>query len=487
MSKKVIKKQVTHLLESIIISLILIVTLFFQIGYLDKCYGCYFDEGVYLESAKMITEGFLPYNDIFMSQPANFTIVLSSLIKIFGDNFAIGRIHSIIWSLVSIYMIYLISKKIHNTSTGIIAAILLAISPLFFENARLVEAEIPSIGASLVGIWLLMKYLKNSKQKSMKKTYLTLVFCGFFIGLSTSFKFTSIPLIPITAIYFIISKKYKETLIFLSAVSIPFLPWLFFDTSQIIIQNVIYHLDKMPNMTTLTKIKLIIMYFTSKTNILLTSGLGFIFLWHNKKGGNLINLFFLGSLALIIKNSSFDKRHITVIIPYMVIMTSIIISKLIKIIINNKFTMKSYQTWSIKMISIVILIMMGISIYDQIQQNDHKAAETRYNFKEIMDAARVLKNITSESDYIISDIPLIPFLAQRKVPPGLTDVCYKRFESGYLTTTDLIDNDRLYNVTAVALLGRRRYTYFDEYIQYVYENYEPIKEYNDNWGIYIKK
>jgi len=63
--------------------------------------------------------------------PPVFYWFLNLWTKIFGSSVVMLRLSSILFSLLTIYFVYLIGKKIKDNKIGILAALLLAINPLF--------------------------------------------------------------------------------------------------------------------------------------------------------------------------------------------------------------------------------------------------------------------------------------------------------------------------------------------------------------------
>jgi hypothetical protein len=70
-------------------------------------------------------------------------------------------------------------------------------------------------------------------------------------------------------------------------------------------------------------------------------------------------------------------------------------------------------------------------------------------------AAEKLRSLTAGKDVVLTDAQGIAFLAQRDVPPGLTDTSYKRIYAGYLSARQVIDESEQYHVRAALLWSGR--------------------------------
>ncbi len=93
---------------------------------------------------------------------------------------------------------------------------------------------------------------------------------------------------------------------------------------------------------------------------------------------------------------------------------------------------------------------------------------------ELVAAAEVLARVTRPDDLVVSDQPIVPFLADRRVAGPLVDTAVLRFQTGSLTDDEVMKVLEEYDVRAVvagrafaarpALLERigSEYTLLDE-------------------------
>ncbi len=95
--------------------------------------------------------------------PPGFFIILWIWTKVAGISEIAVRVPSIIFGVLTIYIIFLIGKKIHSKSLGLLAATLLAVNPLHIYYSQ--EARMYALAALAVSfnIFLLIKYIKGEK------------------------------------------------------------------------------------------------------------------------------------------------------------------------------------------------------------------------------------------------------------------------------------------------------------------------------------
>lgn len=95
--------------------------------------------------------------------PPGYFIILWIWTKLFGIGEVWVRIPSVIFGLLTIYIVYLIGKKLHSKTLGLLSALLLAINPLHIYYSQ--EARMYALATLAVSInfFLLIKLIKKEK------------------------------------------------------------------------------------------------------------------------------------------------------------------------------------------------------------------------------------------------------------------------------------------------------------------------------------
>lgn len=145
-----------------------------------------YDEGAWALSARFISEGYLPYHDFMLDHPPLYELVLAAIYKIFGYSFFYGRYLSVALSLVCIFLIYLIGKKMYHPVAGLAAAALFAVSTEIAYFGRRSVQEMLCLFLILVAVYLAIDFINNKKQNR-------LLFCGLALGLTVAAKYSFIP------------------------------------------------------------------------------------------------------------------------------------------------------------------------------------------------------------------------------------------------------------------------------------------------------
>lgn len=104
-------------------------------------------------------------NHIFISQitpflweyglghPPLFYIFGGIIFKIFGDSLIVSHLIMIIFSFLSIYFTYLIGKRLFSKRVGIIAALMLLFTPMFFSFSGLFNLEMPLTALIIMALY----------------------------------------------------------------------------------------------------------------------------------------------------------------------------------------------------------------------------------------------------------------------------------------------------------------------------------------------
>jgi 4-amino-4-deoxy-L-arabinose transferase-like glycosyltransferase len=146
-----------------------------------------YDEGAYSVGGRLISQGYLPYQDFSLVHPPLYDLLLSGIYKVFGYNFFYGRYLSVVLFLVCVVLAYLIVKRFYNPTAGLVTAALFAVFPGFFLLWYRVVQEPLGIMLILLATYLATDYIVNREHKNR------LLFSGLCLGLAVSTKFTLIP------------------------------------------------------------------------------------------------------------------------------------------------------------------------------------------------------------------------------------------------------------------------------------------------------
>jgi len=112
------------------------------------------DEGAYLASARLVSQGLPLFEAVFSSQPPVFLEILASAFWIFGDTGETGARVSVAFGVLSLLSFAWIAWRLLGVTAAPVAVLAL-LSKLFLDQAITVEAEIPALAIALLSFAML--------------------------------------------------------------------------------------------------------------------------------------------------------------------------------------------------------------------------------------------------------------------------------------------------------------------------------------------
>ena len=113
-----------------------------------------YDEGVYWQSLRAMAAGHPLFSSVFSSQPPFFLLGVYPFYALFGQGIAAARLGILVSACVGLIATYFIGQRLVGRWAGLLSALLLATNPLYFHQSGVLQAEVPSVAWSLVGLAL---------------------------------------------------------------------------------------------------------------------------------------------------------------------------------------------------------------------------------------------------------------------------------------------------------------------------------------------
>jgi 4-amino-4-deoxy-L-arabinose transferase-like glycosyltransferase len=149
-----------------------------------------YDEGVYWQSLRAMTHGRPLYSSVFGSQPPGFLLGVYPSYLLLGQSIVAGRITIALYALVGILATYVIGRALGGRWVGVLAAGLLALNPRFLQEATTLQAEIPSLTLSLVGIALVAVVMRGTRPQTWR--LLLIAAAGVTLGVAVMMKLLAV-------------------------------------------------------------------------------------------------------------------------------------------------------------------------------------------------------------------------------------------------------------------------------------------------------
>ena len=150
------------------------------------------DEAVHLNDATLLLSGENEQLNYFY--PPLFDIVTVVFFRVFGASVFSGRLVSVAFSLISLWVVFELAYRMYDAKTALTASILLGIFPGYFWLSRVAMIEIMLVFFFTVAMLCFFCWLRKSEYKS-------LVLCGLALGLGVLAKYQMV----IAAVVMIVS------------------------------------------------------------------------------------------------------------------------------------------------------------------------------------------------------------------------------------------------------------------------------------------
>lgn len=111
--------------DSFLIAIFFLVNIFLHTQFIGKFIYTFTDEGVYLYSAKLIAQGYIPYKDFFLAHPPFFFVVIGLILQFLHFNIDAFRVIFVIWFFTSLIPLYYITYFLTKSRIAAIIALLL--------------------------------------------------------------------------------------------------------------------------------------------------------------------------------------------------------------------------------------------------------------------------------------------------------------------------------------------------------------------------
>jgi 4-amino-4-deoxy-L-arabinose transferase-like glycosyltransferase len=170
------------------------------------------DEGIYAWRARWIVEsgGWLNPEIIHYGKTPGIYWLIASSFGLLGISESAARLPTIIFSLMSVLLLYEIVKIIVDRQTAWLAAAILSVEALWLQYSRLSVPDVPMVCLFLFGLFSLLKAEANDQKRSRnavlaRSLWLFLAGMGFGLGFLVRSYMIFIPILALTPYLF-----YKE-------------------------------------------------------------------------------------------------------------------------------------------------------------------------------------------------------------------------------------------------------------------------------------
>ncbi|HKP53411.1 MAG TPA: glycosyltransferase family 39 protein [Chloroflexia bacterium] len=185
--------------EAPLVAGMMLLAAFLRLDNLEYFPGIFGDEGERGMVARAINEGQpLPLFGVgWWYVPNLYFYTLAGVLRVFGDNMFGDRMLSVISGLLAVWFVYKIGRLLWGPRAGLIAGVMLAISPLALEFSRLAGESTPTGALWAIGFYFLFMALRHRRWSDW-------MLAGLFWSLSLYFYPSGkliLPLVGVVGLY----------------------------------------------------------------------------------------------------------------------------------------------------------------------------------------------------------------------------------------------------------------------------------------------
>jgi 4-amino-4-deoxy-L-arabinose transferase-like glycosyltransferase len=416
------------------------------------------DEGLNLIKVLLYSQGFSLYTQIWNDQPPLFTVILSLWFSLVGQSIIAARLLILIFSALLMWCFYQIIRRELGTIPALIATILLLTSWLFIRISISVMIGIPSLSLAMSSIYFLALYKQNCQRHF-------LILSGAFLALSLQTKLFNVFLIPLvlfsicdyqfnlnklkiqakflfnTFAYWLGSFGIVYTLIF-------FLYKQFYSYDQVLkshldqpIQEELVNFD---NFTFLTST------ISQDYDYMFLGFIGILAIfWKKQKNGIFPLIWLVAALLILLNHKPIWYHHYPLLAIPICWLAAYGVALVLEIFAKSWH--QNLKLWDIKRLTFSCLVV-GIMIFLIIATPPKSQGIPPKNL-ELMQLVLKYKDSTQ---WLFTDRPIYAFYANLPIPPEIAIMSYKRFNSGRLSSKEILTVLEKYRPEQIAFA---RWTY----------------------------
>lgn len=468
-----------------------------------------YDEGVYWQSLRAMAHGQPLFTGVFSSQPPFFLLGLYPLYLVFGQTLTAARLAVALYSLAGVIAMYFAGRRLAGSWVGLIAALLLAVDPLYVTESHTLQAEAPAIAFEVIAIAFAL-----SAPGAPGRRRLWLAACaGVALGLGVMVKlFDVVALVPVLAY---LAQPVLETsrdeqgdlrwpsrnelgdglrraapmcavcvagmLAAILVVALPFAA----NWGAAYDQVIRFHLVAGQTATG-----------SLRGNVSAIAHVrGEYPLWLAAAGGAFlavvtrrwiyapIALWLLASFALLAQQQPLFQHHIALLVPPLVLLAGLTPSAFVGARIGARAPGATTLVRWASLLALALALFAGVAGVFISVKNDSRAAQAVPD--STLQIASMLAAITIPSDYVVTDDQYIAGLADRNVPPQLVDTSLVRIQAGYLTAAQL---ERIITATdsRTILFASGRFDQIPGFRAWVEAHFTAVPQVGDGHMLYVK-
>jgi 4-amino-4-deoxy-L-arabinose transferase-like glycosyltransferase len=375
-----------------------------------------YDEGVYLASLDALRHGQELGRDVFASQPPGFYVLLRLLELFAGRSVEDIRIGMLVLALVGVAAAYVIGRELGGRLAGVAAAALVIAAPPYAAEAPRVEADMPAIALALVSLAIAAHSFRRNALRGPAAA-------GAFAAAAISVKLLALPVIVPLVVLGVrrrIGRRATAAVIAGGlAVALALVIAYAGALSELWHQAVGFHWGARSIAEGESSGRRIVDYFSLHTPTTWAA---------------------LSAVcaALLLRRQLGLWAWVAAAIVFLLLQKPLLDHHFVLLAAALGTAAGASLASGQGRLGLALLGVAGVTaVAGWVQDYRQIHRSTKPEPAEIREAARVVRGMTRPGELVASDLPIVPYLADRREPGNLVDTSAVRFASGSLTPQDV--------------------------------------------------
>ncbi|MCC7105970.1 MAG: glycosyltransferase family 39 protein, partial [Chloroflexi bacterium] len=499
-AQRTLKLPATAIIEFALLAVVVAVALFARLpdpeGHRSN-FPDLFDEGIRAEQLLLMEHGFRPFRDIYAAQGPLLLDLLYPLYILFGGTLGAARLAVGLFSVVGIVGAWFVGRQVGGRVGGLLAAVLLTLSPVYLEGSRLALAEVPSIAPALLAIGCALRWRHGGGRRWL----VAMAILG-----TTAFlvKPMALPVaLPLLLLLFRPGLRRSDVLLAAGlAVGFTLLVLLALGPAEVWDQIVNYRLGASEGgqWNFAQNYKTVVLEPVRAQSVLYLVALvgAVLLLLRDFRSGLALTLFELGTVALLVRYYPLHPKHLVYLYPPLCLLAGAGLGEATRLA-----RLEGERGLALRLASVgaaALLAAWHLTAYTagtgKADPNADISVEDDadlHSFDE--DASRGLALLAQPDEFVLTDYPYVAALARRLVPPDLVDPSKGRMRAGVLNDRMVYDTADRFDVHLI-LIWADRFKRLGSFPTWLERNYQPAQvfgtriaknRYGKDRTLYIRK
>ena len=444
------------LIELLALTAVLIGALALRLPEIDAPVDNY-DEGVYLQSLRLLALGYDSFTEIAASQGPLHLHTQLPFFLLFGQTVAAGRTASVAAALLVLVGAWWIGRQAGGRGAGLAAALLLLASPTLLRFSRQALADLPALAPATLAVGLALAYGRSGRRS-------LLVGAGLLLAVAVLMKPLVLPVALAVAVLVWRPTRagWRDAGLVLGLVMLVVGLVLLLLGPAAVLDQVLGFRDEARaayGWSPARNWELLVDKLDQEQPGFYALALAGLALLAARPGRELlaIALWAGASLLLLLWHSPLYYHHTIILLPPLAILGGLAIGAAPALLRGG------WRGRIVGGLALASLLLYASGLPELARrdalllENVDAAGEGSENVGRLEDAAQRIKRLAGPDDFVLTDHPYLTFLANRRVPPELVDLSDARLRAGDLTDEEITALAVAYNPRLVVLWEDKLY------------------------------